>query len=179
MKLYFFRHAIAEEGEVDEKRELTPKGIERTRMSAHMLAALAVKPTRIYSSPLVRARQTAELLAPTLDTAVQVRDELRPGFDIEAAQRLLADLPDDEEVMLVGHEPDFSGVVSRIIGGGEIVMKKGGLARVDTDTIKPLRGKLIWLLGSKILASYTPPPPPPEPKLPKLPKLPKEDSPDE
>lgn len=178
MKLYFFRHAIAEDGEIDERRELTPKGIERTRLSAQMLAQVGVKPSRIFSSPLVRARQTAELLAPTLDAAVQVREELRPGFNSQAAAALLANLPGDEDVMLVGHEPDFSQTISAIIGGGEVVMKKGGLARIDVETTDPLRGKLAWLLPPKVLV-VAPPPSASESKPPRFPKFSKADDSDD
>jgi phosphohistidine phosphatase len=53
--------------------------------------------------------------------------------------------------MLVGHEPSFSQVIGQLIGGGRIVMKKGGLARVDVNSIDTLPGELVWLLAPKML----------------------------
>ncbi|MBZ0288948.1 MAG: hypothetical protein K8I30_15125, partial [Anaerolineae bacterium] len=56
----------------------------------------------------------------------------------------------DDEIMFVGHEPDFSTAVSKLIGGGEIVMKKGGMARVDLFSTTPLRGALVWVIPPKV-----------------------------
>jgi phosphohistidine phosphatase len=55
--------------------------------------------------------------------------------------------------MLVGHEPDFSRTISALIGGGRVVMKKGGLARVDVESIDPPDGELVWLVTSKTLGA--------------------------
>lgn len=155
MKLYFFRHAVAEDdpmGTRDHQRELTPKGVERTKLTAPILVRLGVQPDRLYSSPLVRAVQTAELLAPALRLTVQVRDDLGFGFDSAAVERLIADGGDDDDLMFVGHEPGISSVVAEMTGGS-IQMKKGGLARVDVDMRNPLLGTLVWLLAPKVFAA--------------------------
>lgn len=156
MRLYFFRHALAVEADPsgeDARRELTKEGIARTKAAAKALAALGLKPTRLYSSPYIRARQTADLLAHALKVEVQERPGVGPGFSVPIIEGLIADLQEDDEVLFVGHEPDFSTVVSGLIGGGQIVMKKGGLARVDIDTtsLRPLRGTLVWLFAPKLL----------------------------
>jgi phosphohistidine phosphatase len=154
MQLYFVRHGLAEDSvEVmtDAERQLTREGIHRTRTMGRTLVAAGVKPRRLFSSPLARALQTAEILAQILDVKTTVRKALSPGFDVEAVAKLLTGLKADDEVMFVGHEPDLSGVISQIIGGGEIIMKKGSVARVDVGLQEPLRGALLWLLAPKLV----------------------------
>jgi phosphohistidine phosphatase len=79
-------------------------------------------------------------------------DQLAPGFGVDRLRDVLRRYPNAESIMLVGHEPSFSATISQLIGGGQIVMKKGGLARVDVDSIDSLHGELIWLLTPKLLA---------------------------
>lgn len=154
MQLYFFRHGQAGQGQhgdpKDDLRELTVEGIERTRNAAKVIVELGVKPTHIFSSPLVRAKQTAEIVAKSLKTPVDVRTEVGPGFNIHAVEELIESIDDQEEVMFFGHEPDFSTTVSTLIGGAELVMKKGGLARVDLFSRRPPRGALVWLIAPKV-----------------------------
>lgn len=153
MRLYFFRHAEAEPGSdplPDEARKLTSRGIERTHQAARVMKTLKIAPLRLFSSPLVRARQTADILGQALGIPVQVRTELGPGFNAQAVNALVRDLGRGAEVMFVGHEPDFSATVSELIGGGWITMKKGGLARVDVDHDQPVRGTLVWLIAPKV-----------------------------
>ena len=154
MKLYLLRHGHAERGEdkSDFKRELTKKGIERTTASAKTLIALEAKPMHLFSSPLVRARQTADILAAAFGIKVDVREEVGPGFSMAAVEKLITSFDNSQEVMFVGHEPDFSKTVSELIGGGRIVMKKGGLARIDVISRSPLRGELVWMLSPKVMA---------------------------
>lgn len=153
MHLYFLRHAIACEarsGETDFDRELTSEGITRTRHTARLLKVLGVEPDRLYTSPLIRARQTADIIGQTLGVAVQVRGELSPGFDASAVEALIRDVGHDDDVMFVGHEPDFSLTISALTGGSSLTMKKGGLARVDVTTYHPLCGELVWLIAPKV-----------------------------
>ena len=154
MQLYFVRHGIAElavEGMMDAARELTREGIHRTKSMARTLAAAGVKPRRLFSSPLVRAQQTAQIISEVLEIKVITRKALAPGFTIDALPKLIAGLKPTDEVIFVGHEPDLSGAVSQLIGGGEIIMKKGSIARVDVSLQEPLRGALIWLLAPKLV----------------------------
>jgi phosphohistidine phosphatase len=153
MQLYFFRHAEAEDGSAtlpDNARQLTKRGIQRTRNAATVLKSLGLKPAHLYSSPLVRARQTADILAETLGVEVVERSEVGPGFNEQAVETLVRDAGGDSEIMFVGHEPDFSATVSALIGGGWVEIKKGGLARIDIDNVQPLRGMLVWLIAPKI-----------------------------
>ena len=154
MRIYFFRHALAEDNAdgalPDAERQLTSKGVARTEQAAHFLEALGVRPGALFSSPLVRARETAEILGKHLQLAVKVAPELGPGFGAEALEALVQGLGDDD-VMLVGHEPDFSNTIQALTGLGRVVVKKGGLARVDIASTAPLRGSLVWLLTPSIM----------------------------
>ncbi|MDZ4765969.1 MAG: histidine phosphatase family protein [Chloroflexota bacterium] len=153
MRVYFFRHGLAEPhdeaGILDHQRKLTEVGIARVTRAARAMRVLGLKPARLYSSPLIRARQTADILAQTLGIAVQVRSEVGPGFDGTAVGALVRDLGQDDEAIFVGHEPDFSQAIKELTGAC-IELKKGGMARVDIDTYHPLRGKLIWLIAPKL-----------------------------
>jgi phosphohistidine phosphatase len=155
MRLYFLRHGIAEERSLnhsDAQRALTPEGIAKTEDLARRLADFEVQPTLIYSSPLVRARQTAEIVAKHGGFPLEVSELVASGrFDSHAVQELIDEHDPDDEIMFVGHEPDFSETVSDIIGGGNITMKKGGIARVDLYRQDPLRGTLAWLLAPRLV----------------------------
>ena len=155
MKLYFFRHGIAEDSQGPEfddfARRLTDKGVERIEFAGAALAKLGVKPTHLYSSPRVRARQTADILAKALNIAVTVREEVNFGFNNTLIEPLIATLTGEDEVMFVGHEPDLSVTISVMIGGGAVEMRKGGVARVDLISHSPLRGTLVWVLTPKVM----------------------------
>ena len=152
MRLYFFRHGIAQPGDAttpDFKRELTAEGRQRTQHAAEQIKALGISPDLLYSSPLIRARQTADILGKQLGSAVQVRREVGPGFDLQAVVALTRDLSQSGEALFVGHEPDLSLTIAALTGG-HVVMKKGGFARVDVVTFQPFRGELVWLIAPKL-----------------------------
>jgi phosphohistidine phosphatase len=150
MKLYFFRHGIAEDAVKDDfSRKLTAHGATRVKTAAQALAKLGLKPAHIYSSPRVRAKQTAELLAKALDVPVEEREELNFDFDMKQLEKLLVGAGADDAIILVGHEPTFSNTM-RDLTGGEIEMKKGGCARVDAETEPMLHGTLVWLIAPKV-----------------------------
>ncbi len=157
MILYFLRHGLAgsrEEWEGDDReRPLIKKGEKRMALSAEMMDAIIPDLDEIITSPLVRARQTAEIVADELGMRdAMVEDErLAPGFNLERLELIVKDYPNAEALMLVGHEPDFSETIGRLIGGGNILCKKGGLARVDLSNLDPLLGDLVWLLQPRIL----------------------------
>lgn len=155
MQLYFFRHGQAEDAQMpdfdDFSRQLSEKGIRRTKASAQALLKLEVKPTRIYSSPRLRARQTADILAEALGLEVLVREEVGFSLSVQAVESLVADLQDDQSALFVGHEPSLGATLSFLIGGGEIPLKKGGMARIDIYARSPLRGTLAWHITPKML----------------------------
>jgi phosphohistidine phosphatase len=155
-RLYFLRHGLADWPNwtgPDGERPLTPEGIRKMKDSARTLKRLDLAVEAILSSPLIRAKQTAEFVAERLKLKVTVVPSLAPGFGIHQLSDVLAEYADAQIFMLVGHEPDFSTTISKLIGGGNVMMKKGGLARVDLDSLDPLHGQLVWLLAPAVLTA--------------------------
>jgi phosphohistidine phosphatase len=157
MEFLIVRHATAvDHGDPaysrDDDRPLTPDGIHKFRAAVRGLKELGVRLDRIVTSPLVRARQTAEILrdglAPDLD--LDVSRHLAPGGDYEALLRDVAALGADR-VAVVGHEPHLSGLASHVLVGAKarasVLLKKGAAALVVFDG-KPEAGSgtLEWLL---------------------------------
>jgi phosphohistidine phosphatase len=158
MKVYFLRHGKAENRAEwrgrDADRPLTPEGEEIVRREAEALRAMDLAPDVIVTSPLARARRTAEIVADGLGLGGRlVEDErLAPGFDVARLEQVLAaHASGARAVLVVGHEPDFSETVAALIGGGDVVMKKGGLARVDVAAPAAGGGRLDWLLTPSLL----------------------------
>lgn len=162
MELYVIRHAISEplgkHNEFsDEKRSLTDAGRDRMREAAKGLRTLAIQFDLLLTSPLIRAIQTAEIIASAFDVGakeIQQTASLAPGA---SAQALIAEIKSHtgvESVALVGHQPDLGLLVSGIIGSAapSIQLKKGGVCCVNvTETVPVLRGDLVWLLTPKQL----------------------------
>ena len=132
--IWLLRHGDAEAGEdkPDAERELTGKGERQSRDAGAALKALGVELDVCVSSPKVRARETARLACESLAAEVE-EDERLSGGDFDpheiAAGR--------GEVMLVGHEPDFSRAVAAVTGS-RVKMKKGGLAAIDDHLLHAL-----------------------------------------
>ncbi len=156
MKVYFVRHAVAELREEWEKdddlRPLTSKGKSQMKKFARKLAKMNVTVDVILTSPLVRAKQTAEILSKGLKVENEVLEEprLKPGFGDTQFREILADHAGSEAIMLVGHEPDFSLAIGQLIGGGRIICKKGSAALVDIEDIANPAGELEWLIPPKV-----------------------------
>jgi phosphohistidine phosphatase len=157
LKLYFLRHGLADRSAwsgSDFLRPLTPAGRRQLERSAETLVRLELGLDGILTSPLTRARQTAEIVAARLDLDELLVEDPRLGHDF--GPRDLAEIVDEHAgahaLLLVGHEPGFSGVVSAITGGSDILFKKGGLARVDLDDHGEPAGTLVWLLTPKVLS---------------------------
>ncbi|HEY0605077.1 MAG TPA: phosphohistidine phosphatase SixA [Herpetosiphonaceae bacterium] len=156
MKIFFMRHGIAEpaHGSVkDHDRALTEEGRSQVSQIAQAMQRLSIKPDVILTSPLVRARQTAEIVAPALEAPLETANELQPGAILDDLQRLLRRYP-QETVMLVGHEPDFSALAARLINADErgILLKKGGMIRIDIDGRPQAgRGRLVMSLTPKTM----------------------------
>lgn len=149
MNIYIVRHGIAEDSHAggDARRELTGDGREKMKDVARGLARMGVKLECVFASPLVRARQTAEILAGEIAGGnVEIIDELAPGktpLDVCAA---LQRLPEAGDVMLAGHQPNCSELVSYLIGGAAVDFKKGAVALVRAERAAAGRGELAWLI---------------------------------
>ncbi|NOK64304.1 MAG: phosphohistidine phosphatase SixA [Chloroflexi bacterium AL-W] len=155
MELYLLRHGIAADvgpdGSGDVGRPLTDDGITKMYMEAHALKKLAIQLDIILTSPLVRAQQTAEIVGETLGITVQQAQELALGCDVAQLRTLLQQYPGAERVLIVGHEPDFSNLIGTLTGGSNVVMKKGGLGKVDLYAVEAHMGTLSWLLPPRVL----------------------------
>ena len=154
MRLYFLRHGIADwpdwDPARDHERPLTKDGLKKMKEQARTLADLDVKFDAILSSPYTRAYQTADIVAGKLGLEVKTEPLLAPGFNSDKLAEIVKSFADDQALLLIGHEPNFSMVIAELIGGGRVQLKKGALARVDVN--RELQGELVWLLQPKLLA---------------------------
>lgn len=155
MKLYFIRHASASDiAASDAARELTAQGRQEARVAGRALAKLGVKPARVFASPLLRARQTAEIIANELASPVETLDELLNDTPTSRLLKSLNRVGVNDEVILVGHMPSLAGHVAHLIGansGEGLAFGKASVALVEADTLKAGGGKLRWLMNQKQL----------------------------
>jgi phosphohistidine phosphatase len=153
--LYFLRHGKAgspTRGD-DDARELTAAGIDALRRAAPLWRRVNLRPDVVISSPLVRARQTAELVTEAIGGDVLVDERLRPGASWGDLARAMAAHPDARRVLLVGHEPDLSSAVAHLTGAASVRMRNGGLACLEFYGIpEPGGGELAWLLDPDLYA---------------------------
>ena len=149
MNLFFLRHASADWpdwNKPDDERPLTKRGKKESRQVAKFLERRKVSIDLIITSPLPRAAQTAKIVARTLEAKLCEDEKLEPGFN--AAQlRTLLKKHDHRDLMIAGHEPDFSEVV-RTVTGGRIKLAKAGIAAVQLEQ-PTLRGRLLWLVSPR------------------------------
>ena len=157
LKLFFLRHGQAgnrhEWKGDDSQRPLTVEGKKRMEREAAGIRTLGLRLDLIVSSPLVRAYQTADIVARGQGEAVRLvsDDRVGPGFGPTHLAAIVGEHKRAQGVMLVGHEPDFSETISQVTGGSRLVMKKGALACVELDDPTSRQGRLVWLLPPKLL----------------------------
>jgi phosphohistidine phosphatase len=160
-ELYILRHGPAvprgSEGFADDsKRPLTPEGKKKMQQIAQGLRRAGCDPDWIVTSPLVRAVETAEIVAESMKTKTPMEfcDALRPGQPIEALISFLAKHPNRKRVLVVGHEPHLSQIAGRFMGAGraKLALKKGGCCFITFDEFPPQSpGELVWWLTPRIL----------------------------
>lgn len=152
LELYVLRHADAGDpaqwpGD-DADRPLSKKGRRQARRLAEWLRALKLKPDAVVTSPKLRAVDTAKPIAKRLNAPLTEDQRLADAFDGSDLEGLVAGLDAGAaRVVLVGHDPDFSGLVSWLVGA-PVSLRKGALARVDlpNGTFAAGRASLNWLL---------------------------------
>lgn len=162
MKLYLIRHGEAIErcAEVrEEDRWLTPKGRDGFRENARRLSKRGEIPAVIATSPLVRAVQTADILAeiPDFQGELRVSRELAPGFGVEGLFRLAAACGMPRSLAVVGHEPDLGEVLGRLLGrGGALPLKKGAIVALKLKSAgSGTPGRFRWLIqGGKKFSTF-------------------------
>lgn len=149
MKLYLLRHGQADWPhwtQSDNERPLTEEGKKEVAAVAKRLAQLEIKPV-IFTSPLPRASQTAEIAAKYLSGKVRQEPRLRPGFDAAKLGKILKEFS-GKNLMLVGHEPDFTRTIFQLTGGNT-KMPKAGVALIDLER-ESMQGELRWLVPPKL-----------------------------
>ena len=161
-RLYIMRHGEAVgRGDAgysdDSKRPLTPQGRKRMQQIADGLKRLEFAVDWIVSSPLVRAAETAQLLAESWASRVPVEfsDNLGPEGSAEAVITLLARYPERKRTLLVGHEPGLTELARRLIGAGHqanLALKTGGCCLITFAEFPPRTpGRLVWWLTPRAL----------------------------
>ena len=157
MIVYLVRHAVAMEREdwdkSDDSRPLTEDGIERMREAAAGLARMSIAVDRVFTSPVVRARQTADILVKELGLAkADLIESLAPGYPAPLVLKALEDIPAEGDCMLVGHEPDMGHLAAVFLGAAKpLPFKKGAIMAVDFGgRIGQSRGRMMWYMPTKI-----------------------------
>jgi phosphohistidine phosphatase len=150
MLIYFLRHGEADWPDwkkSDDERPLTDKGKDEMHQVGAFLANLSANTAVVLTSPLPRAAQTAEIAARYIDAKCVEEKLLAPGFGRSELKNLLKHHASGN-LMLVGHEPDFSKTICKLTGA-RVKLAKAGIALVEVDDSLE-NGRLLWLLPPKI-----------------------------
>jgi phosphohistidine phosphatase len=158
-ELFLIRHGVAEDrGDAwpdDTRRPLTEDGMARLRKGARGLANLGLEFDVMLTSPLVRARQTADIVAAAFNSRppIVVIESLSPGGSVQGVLTDLEAHARRGRIALVGHEPSIGELSARLIGSRRpLEFKKGAICRIDIESIPPAGpGALRWFLTPKIL----------------------------
>jgi phosphohistidine phosphatase len=129
MRLYLVRHAEAAPGNPDELRTLTEHGQEQARRVGEQLARDGVRPDAVLSSPLLRARETAQAIAKATGASAEPDERLAPGATAEAVRATVAGR--GEAVVVVGHQPDCGKIAASISGGPEAKFPAAGVCELE------------------------------------------------
>ena len=129
MRVYLVRHGQAEPGQPDDLRSLTPRGREQARLVALHLEAQHTRPDAVVSSPLLRARETAEEISRAFGVPAEVDERLAPGATTHDVRAVVAGR--GETVVAIGHEPDCGRAAAELGGGEERPFSAGETRLVD------------------------------------------------
>ncbi len=147
MLLLVMRHGKAEPkrpGLKDEERKLTDEGRRDVELVAKILPN---KPSKILCSPMVRARETAEIVAEIYGIKYEIVQELLPeNVSLDSLKNLIS----EENILLIGHAPSIEEFVSELIGGGKVKLKAGAVAGLDVEEFKRGGAKLIYLVTPQV-----------------------------
>lgn len=158
-ELYLLRHAHAGDSAKwtgsDSERPLSPKGKRQAERLGTFLAERGFAPDSIVTSPKLRARQTAELVADAIGIAVAVDDRLGGPLEVDDVNDIVK-RAGGTSIVLVGHDPDFSDLCALLTGTEYLPMKKGALARIDMALpLAPNGGVLRWLLPPELVSDHS------------------------
>lgn len=161
MRLLLVRHAIAvprgTAGIPDDERRLTPAGEKKFRRAARGLARVARPPDALLTSPLPRARRTAEIAAKAWGGLGITEAPALAGGRFEDLAEALAPYSPEATVAVVGHEPHLSELLARLLGtaaADRLTLRKGGAALVDVPGRLADGGRLLWYLPPRVLRAF-------------------------
>jgi phosphohistidine phosphatase len=151
LRLYLLRHADAGDPMAwtsdDALRPLSAKGRRQAERLARHLVAIGFETDALISSPKLRARETAEIVADALEVTVRIDERLGGGLELGALEEILRDAGRPQHPVLVGHDPDFSDLAAELTGAAQLALKKGALVRIDVDgQLSSGAGRARWLL---------------------------------
>lgn len=160
MRVYLMRHGIAisrddPNAPPEADRNLTPAGIEKTRAASRGLRTLGIEPDAVFTSPYLRAVETAEIACESLGfpaNKIRHTDALTPDAKPAALFKELEDTK-FEEVLCCGHAPNLDHVIAFAVRAPSAFteLKKAGVACLEVDSLSPVRAKLLWLQTAKSL----------------------------
>jgi len=164
MKLLLIRHAAAmprgTSGIPDDERPLTSDGKAKFRVAARGLARVTRRPDLLLTSPLLRARATAEITARAFTHIVPTLEPALAGSSVDGIVAALKTHPPGAKIALVGHEPLLGALLARLLGaaqGERLAFEKGGAALVDLPDGPAADGRLRWFLKPRILRTLAGP----------------------
>jgi phosphohistidine phosphatase len=162
VRLLLVRHAIAvergTEGIADEARPLTKRGTARFRTAARGIASTLRRPDLLLTSPLLRARETAEILAKAWGRTTPTTCDALAGGGVPEIAAAIGEKGSDALVVLVGHEPHLSLLLAHLLGGSRperLAFRKGGCALVECDAGLTGGGRLLFFLPPKVLRTVS------------------------
>ena len=132
-------------------RPLSRKGRRQAERLGGFLASIGYRPDVFITSPKIRARETAEIVAEALGSDVAIDERLAYGFGIDELAASLADAKSPTRPVIVGHDPDFSALLAELCGAPDMPMRKGAFARIDLDALSAGAGTLRWLVPPDLL----------------------------
>ena len=154
MRLFFIRHGKASyDAASDEQRPLLPEGIEQAQDVGRILKAMDVRPVKIYTSPRLRAKETAEQIGNALNISPEITEACNFEFNLNKAMKLTAGFGDDVDIVFVGHNPSMSDTVTEATGA-LIDLSTGGVACVSRLHGDAKSGAILkWLLTPKLASA--------------------------
>lgn len=154
MNLYLLRHADANTvADSDDARPLSEKGVAQAKKVGRFCEAGGIEVSVVLTSPVRRAHETAVIVAGQLKAELEIAPWLACGAHPETVERELRSYRDHESLMLVGHEPDFSGIAAHLLGlprQENIRIRKASLTLLELDSIRPGSAQLQFSIPCKL-----------------------------
>ncbi|WP_048194311.1 phosphohistidine phosphatase SixA [Candidatus Nitrosotenuis uzonensis] len=157
MNIFILRHGDANTSTKvmdDFKRPISDVGVKESEYIAKMLSVFGIMFDRVFSSPLTRAKQTAEIAIKSQKVRIVEVNELKPEGNVEQIAKILSEQKENSTILLVGHSPLLVDLICYITGSvhGSVSLKTGGIAKIKTSSLRPrLSGNLEWLLTPKVI----------------------------